>query len=181
MRRRLDLAASLIVKPKVLFLDEPTTGLDPRGRQEMWGVIQELVKGGVTLLLTTQYLEEADQLADEIAVIDHGKVIARGTSDALKKQVGGERLQIVVEHSHIAKTLEIVSRVSKNPATLDEGMRLISAPVSTGSAALIEALRELDGAGIHPLDVSLKRPSLDDVFMSLTGHVAEEIKEEAKK
>jgi ABC-2 type transport system ATP-binding protein len=181
MRRRLDLAASLIVKPKVLFLDEPTTGLDPRGRQEMWGVIQELVKGGVTLLLTTQYLEEADQLADEIAVIDHGKVIARGTSDALKKQVGGERLQSVVEQSHIAQTLEIVSRVSKNPASLDEGMRLISAPVSTGSAALIEALRELDGAGIHPLDVSLKRPSLDDVFMSLTGHVAEEAKEEAKK
>jgi ABC-2 type transport system ATP-binding protein len=143
----------------------------------MWGVIQELVKGGVTLLLTTQYLEEADQLADEIAVIDHGKVIARGTSDALKKQVGGERLQIVVEHSHISQTMEIVTRVSKNPATLDEGMRLIS----TGSAALIEALRELDGAGIHPLDVSLKRPSLDDVFMSLTGHVAEEIKEEKRK
>ncbi len=181
MRRRLDLAASLIVKPKVLFLDEPTTGLDPRGRQEMWGVIQELVKGGVTLLLTTQYLEEADQLADEIAVIDHGKVIARGTSDALKKQVGGERLQIVVEQNHIAQTVEIVTRVSKSQASVDEGLRLISAPVSTGSAALIEALRELDGAGIHPLDVSLKRPSLDDVFMSLTGHAAEEIKEEAKK
>ena len=104
MRRRLDLAASLIVKPKVLFLDEPTTGLDPRGRQEMWGVIQELVKGGVTLLLTTQYLEEADQLADEIAVIDTGKVIARGTSDALKKQVGGERLEVVVDQQHVANT-----------------------------------------------------------------------------
>jgi ABC-2 type transport system ATP-binding protein len=181
MRRRLDLAASLIVKPKVLFLDEPTTGLDPRGRQEMWGVIQELVKGGVTLLLTTQYLEEADQLADEIAVIDHGTVIARGTSDALKKQVGGERLQIVVDQNQISQTMEIVSRVSKNPASLDEGLRLISAPVSTGSTALIEALRELDGAGIQPLDVSLKRPSLDDVFMSLTGHAAEEIKEEVKK
>jgi ABC-2 type transport system ATP-binding protein len=181
MRRRLDLAASLIVKPKVLFLDEPTTGLDPRGRQEMWGVIQELVKDGVTLLLTTQYLDEADQLADEIAVIDHGKVIARGTSDVLKKQVGGERLQIVVDQSQITQTMEIVTRVSKSPASVDEGLRLISAPVSTGSAALIEALRELDSAGIHPLDVSLKRPSLDDVFMSLTGHVAEEIKEEVKK
>jgi ABC-2 type transport system ATP-binding protein len=173
MRRRLDLAASLIVKPKVLFLDEPTTGLDPRGRQEMWGVIQELVKGGVTLLLTTQYLEEADQLADEIAVIDTGKVIARGTSDALKKQVGGERLEVVVEQSHVAKTMEIVAAVSGHKATLDEGLRQISSPVSTGSAALFEVLKALDSAGIHALDVGLKRPSLDDVFLSLTGHAAE--------
>ena len=178
MRRRLDLAASLIVKPKVLFLDEPTTGLDPRGRQEMWSVIEELVKGGVTLLLTTQYLEEADQLADEIAVIDHGKVIARGTSDALKKQVGGERLEIVVETQNIAKTMEIVAAISGNKATLDEGLRMISAPVSTGATALIETLRSLDTAGIHPLDVGLKRPSLDDVFLSLTGHAAEEKVEE---
>jgi ABC-2 type transport system ATP-binding protein len=178
MRRRLDLAASLIVKPKVLFLDEPTTGLDPRGRQEMWGVIQELVKGGVTLLLTTQYLEEADQLADDIAVIDTGKVIARGTSDALKKQVGGERLEVVVEQAHVAKTMEIVAAVSAHKATLDEGLRLISSPVSTGSAALFEVLKALDSAGIHALDVGLKRPSLDDVFLSLTGHAAEEKKEE---
>jgi ABC-2 type transport system ATP-binding protein len=178
MRRRLDLAASLIVKPKVLFLDEPTTGLDPRGRQEMWSVIEELVKGGVTLLLTTQYLEEADQLADEIAVIDHGKVIARGTSDVLKKQVGGERLEIVVESHNITKTMEIVANISGNKATLDEGLRMISAPVSTGATALIETLRSLDSSGIHPLDVSLKRPSLDDVFLSLTGHAAEEKKEE---
>jgi ABC-2 type transport system ATP-binding protein len=178
MRRRLDLAASLIVKPKVLFLDEPTTGLDPRGRQEMWGVIQELVKGGVTLLLTTQYLEEADQLADEIAVIDTGKVIARGTSDALKKQVGGERLEVVVESAHIAKTMQIVAAVSGLTPTLDEGLRMISAPVSTGATALIETLRSLDLAGIHPLVVSLNRPSLDYVFLSLTGHAAEEKKEE---
>ena len=178
MRRRLDLAASLIVKPKVLFLDEPTTGLDPRGRQEMWSVIEELVKGGVTLLLTTQYLEEADQLADEIAVIDHGKVIARGTSDALKKQVGGERLEIVVETQNIAKTMEVVAAISGNKASLDEGLRMISAPVSTGATALIETLRSLDTAGIHPLDVGLKRPSLDDVFLSLTGHAAEEKVEE---
>jgi ABC-2 type transport system ATP-binding protein len=182
MRRRLDLAASLIVKPKVLFLDEPTTGLDPRGRQEMWSVIEELVKGGVTLLLTTQYLEEADQLADEIAVIDHGKVIARGTSDVLKKQVGGERLEIVVESQNIAKTMEVVASVSGNKAILDEGLRMISAPVSTGATALIETLRSLDAAGIHPLDVGLKRPSLDDVFLSLTGHAAEEkIEVEATK
>ena len=172
MRRRLDLAASLIVQPKVLFLDEPTTGLDPRGRQEMWEVIQELVKGGVTLLLTTQYLEEADQLADEIAVIDHGKVIARGTSDALKKQVGGERLEITVENNDINKTQEIVSRISTSAIHTD--VRTISAPVSTGSIALMEALRALDEAKIHPLDIALKRPSLDDVFLSLTGHVAEE-------
>jgi ABC-2 type transport system ATP-binding protein len=172
MRRRLDLAASLIVQPKVLFLDEPTTGLDPRGRQEMWEVIQELVKGGVTLLLTTQYLEEADQLADEIAVIDHGKVIARGTSDALKKEVGGERLEITVENADITKTQEIVSRISTSAIHTD--VRTISAPVSTGSVALMEALRALDEAKIHPLDIALKRPSLDDVFLSLTGHVAEE-------
>jgi ABC-2 type transport system ATP-binding protein len=179
MRRRLDLAASLIVKPKVLFLDEPTTGLDPRGRQEMWGVIQELVKGGVTLLLTTQYLEEADQLADEIAVIDTGKVIARGTSDALKKQVGGERLEVVVESQHVAKTMEIVEEISGVKPALDEGLRQISAPVSTGSQALFEVLKSLDSNGIHALDVGLKRPSLDDVFLSLTGHSAE-AKEETK-
>ena len=183
MRRRLDLAASLIVQPKVLFLDEPTTGLDPRGRQEMWEVIEELVKGGVTLLLTTQYLEEADQLADDIVVIDRGKVIARGTSDALKKQIGGEQLEVVVDLHNIAATLEIVARVSGAKPSLDEGLRRISAPVTTGATALIEVLRSLDSAGIHPLDIALKRPSLDDVFMSLTGHIAEDtsLEEEPKK
>ena len=174
MRRRLDLAASLIVKPKVLFLDEPTTGLDPRGRMEMWGVIEELVKGGVTLLLTTQYLEEADQLADEIAVIDHGKVIARGTSDALKSQVGGERLEVTVESQQIAETTAIIESISGNKAIVDQSLRTITAPVSTGSKALMDVLRALDAAAIHPLDVGLKRPSLDDVFMALTGHVEEE-------
>ena len=176
MRRRLDLAASLIVKPKVLFLDEPTTGLDPRGRQDMWGVIEELVKDGVTLLLTTQYLEEADQLADEIAVIDHGRVIARGSSDDLKRQVGGERLEIVVEQEHLSATARIVEKISGSKVAIDEGLRRISAPVSTGATALIEALRAFDSEGIHPLDIGLKRPSLDDVFLALTGHVAEEEK-----
>jgi ABC-2 type transport system ATP-binding protein len=160
-------------------LDEPTTGLDPRGRQDMWGVIQDLVKGGVTLLLTTQYLEEADQLADEIAVIDHGTVIARGTSDALKKQVGGERLEITVENEDISVAQEIVARVSGNTTHLD--LRTISAPVLTGSVALMDTLRALDEAKIHPLDIGLKRPSLDDVFLSLTGHVAEETVQEPIK
>ena len=178
MRRRLDLAASLIVKPKILFLDEPTTGLDPRGRQEMWGVIDGLVKDGTTLLLTTQYLEEADQLADDIAVIDHGTVIARGTSDQLKRQVGGERLEIVAESQDLKKVTEIVEKVSGGKASVDEGSRQVSAPVTTGSKALIEAARSLDESGIHPLDIGLKRPSLDDVFIALTGHVAEEKKEE---
>ena len=182
MRRRLDLAASLIVRPKVLFLDEPTTGLDPRGRQEMWGVIEELVKDGVTLLLTTQYLEEADQLADEIVVIDYGKVIARGTSDALKKQVGGERLEVIVEQAQISAAVEILQRVSGATASIDEGLRKITAPVSSGSTALVEVLRAMDTSDIHPLDIALKRPSLDDVFMSLTGHAAEDqVVEVAKK
>jgi len=173
MRRRLDLAASLIVRPKVLFLDEPTTGLDPRGRQEMWGVINSLVDSGVTLLLTTQYLEEADQLADDIAVIDHGKVIARGSADELKRQVGGERLEIVVEQEHLDAVREIVSKISHS-VSVDQDLRQVSAPVSTGTKALIEAVKALDDAGIHPLDLGLKRPSLDDVFLALTGHPAEE-------
>jgi ABC-2 type transport system ATP-binding protein len=177
MRRRLDLAASLIVRPKVLFLDEPTTGLDPRGRQDMWSVIQELVTGGVTVLLTTQYLDEADQLADDIAVIDRGTVIARGSSDALKTQVGGEKLEITVENIDIAKTQEIVTRVSGHSAYVST--RTVSAPVVNGSRDLMEALRALDEAKIHPLDIGLRRPSLDDVFLSLTGHVAEEVNEEA--
>lgn len=178
MRRRLDLAASLIVRPKILFLDEPTTGLDPRGRQEMWGVIDSLVKDGTTLLLTTQYLEEADQLADDIAVIDHGTVIARGTSDQLKRQVGGERLEIVAESQDLKKVTEIVERVSGGKALVEESARQVSAPVTSGSKALIEAARSLDDAGIHPLDIGLKRPSLDDVFIALTGHAAEDKKEE---
>jgi ABC-2 type transport system ATP-binding protein len=144
----------------------------------MWGVIDSLVKDGTTLLLTTQYLEEADQLADDIAVIDHGTVIARGTSDQLKRQVGGERLEIVVESQDLKKATEIVERVSGGKALVEESARQVSAPVTTGSKALIEAARSLDDAGIHPLDIGLKRPSLDDVFIVLTGHAAEDKKEE---
>ena len=176
MRRRLDLAASLIVKPKVLFLDEPTTGLDPRGRQDMWNIIKELVSDGTTLLLTTQYLEEADQLADEIAVIDTGKVIARGTSDHLKREIGGEHLEVTVAAKDVSKAMEIIERISGNKPKLDDGLNSISAPVSTGTAALIEVINGLTAVGINPLDLGLKRPSLDDVFLALTGHKAEENK-----
>lgn len=173
MRRRLDLAASLIIRPKVLFLDEPTTGLDPRGRMEMWGVIEDLVREGVTLLLTTQYLEEADQLADDIVVIDQGKVIARGTSDQLKDKVGGERIEIVVAQANLVQAKEVIERVTHGEATVDQGMRRISVPVPDGTQSLIAVIREFDSAGIHALDLALKRPSLDDVFLSLTGHIAE--------
>lgn len=176
MRRRLDLAASLIVKPKVLFLDEPTTGLDPRGRQDMWSIIKELVSDGTTLLLTTQYLEEADQLADEIAVIDTGKVIARGTSDHLKREIGGEHLEVTGAAKDVSKAMEIIERISGNKPKLDDGLNSISAPVSTGTAALIEVINGLTAVGINPLDLGLKRPSLDDVFLALTGHKAEENK-----
>ena len=177
MRRRLDLAASLIVHPKILFLDEPTTGLDPRGRKEMWGVIKGLVEEGTTLLLTTQYLEEADQLADEIVVVDHGKVIARGTADSLKREIGGERLEVVVELTDLAKCKEIITKVASGKLNVEEDLGRVSAPVSTGTRALIDAARQLDENSIHPLDIGLKRPSLDDVFIALTGHVAEETAE----
>ena len=179
MRRRLDLAASLIIHPKVLFLDEPTTGLDPRGRMEMWGVIEGLVKEGVTLLLTTQYLEEADQLADDIVVIDRGRVIAQGSSDQLKNQVGGERLEIVVSESDLTASQEIVNRISQGTSNIDLGLRKISVPVIDGTQSLISVIREFDAAGIHALDLALKRPSLDDVFMALTGHAAEEVESES--
>ena len=182
MRRRLDLAASLIIRPKVLFLDEPTTGLDPRGRMEMWGVIEDLVREGVTLLLTTQYLEEADQLADDIVVIDRGRVIARGSSDHLKDQVGGERIEIVVSEENITSAREIIERVTHGHAMVDQGLRKISVPVLDGTQSLISVIREFDAVGIHALDLALKRPSLDDVFLSLTGHIAEvEAPEESGK
>ena len=175
MRRRLDLAASLIIKPRVLFLDEPTTGLDPRGRQEMWGVIEGLVSEGVTLLLTTQYLEEADQLADKIAVVDQGRVIAEGTSDELKARVGGERVEVIVAESDIARTQEVLRRVSGAEPSVDQGLRKVSALASEGSQTLVALLRELDNQKIHPLDLALKRPSLDDVFLSLTGHATADL------
>ncbi|MEV7585775.1 ATP-binding cassette domain-containing protein [Streptomyces erythrochromogenes] len=179
MRRRLDLAAALVVSPPVMFMDEPTTGLDPRNRQQLWGIIQELVAGGTTLLLTTQYLEEADHLADDICVVDHGKVIARGTSDELKARTGGERVEVVVhERARIAEAREVLAGFGKGETTVEEHTRKLTVPVSGGAKLLAEVIRELDGRGIEIDDIGLRRPTLDDVFISLTGHAAEREAEE---
>ncbi|MEU6854427.1 ATP-binding cassette domain-containing protein [Actinacidiphila alni] len=178
MRRRLDLAAALVVSPPVMFMDEPTTGLDPRNRQQLWEVIQELVAGGTTLLLTTQYLEEADHLAHDICVIDHGKVIARGTSDQLKAQTGGERVEVVVhERDRIADAARALTGFGKGDAKIEEHQRKITVPVTGGAKLLAEVIRELDTQGIEIDDIGLRRPTLDDVFISLTGHAAEQDKD----
>ncbi|WP_456826705.1 ATP-binding cassette domain-containing protein [Cellulomonas sp. P5_E12] len=174
MRRRLDLAGALVADPPIIFLDEPTTGLDPRGRTEMWEVIQNLVAGGTTLLLTTQYLEEADLLADDIVVIDHGKIIAQGTADQLKMQVGGERLELTVrDPARLLDARDLLEPLGVGKAGLDEGRRTLLMPISGGAQVLTEALRVLDNAGIGIDDVGLRRPTLDDVFLSLTGRSAE--------
>ncbi|WP_234430747.1 ATP-binding cassette domain-containing protein [Streptomyces sp. NRRL F-4489] len=174
MRRRLDLAAALVVSPPVMFMDEPTTGLDPRNRQALWDVIQELVAGGTTLLLTTQYLEEADRLAHDICVVDHGRVIARGTSDQLKARTGGERIEVVVhEPGQLAAAREVLDAVAKGEGTADPHTRRLTVPVTGGARLLAEVIRELDGRGVEIDDIGLRRPTLDDVFIALTGHAAE--------
>ncbi|MEU5266005.1 ATP-binding cassette domain-containing protein [Amycolatopsis sp. NPDC021455] len=181
MRRRLDLAGALVAEPAVVVLDEPTTGLDPGGRLDTWAVIKELVADGTTVLLTTQYLEEADQLADSIVVIDHGRVIARGTADELKAQTGGERLELVVASAaDLPATLDVLREVGTGEPSGDDHTRRAEILVDTGPKALIEALRRLDGQGITVQDVGLHRPTLDDVFLSLTGHGAVSTEEETK-
>ncbi|WP_405723939.1 ATP-binding cassette domain-containing protein [Streptomyces sp. NBC_01537] len=181
MRRRLDLAAALVVRPPVMFMDEPTTGLDPRNRMALWDVIQDLVAGGTTLLLTTQYLEEADRLAHDICVIDHGKVIARGTSDQLKAQTGGERVEVVVhERDDLAPATEVLRGFGKGELKVQDHTRQITVPVTGGAKLLAEVIRELDTRGIEIDDIGLRRPTLDDVFISLTGHAAELKEEESE-
>lgn len=186
MRRRLDLGASLIARPRVLFLDEPTTGLDPRTRLDLWGTIRQLVKEGTSILLTTQYLEEADELADKIAVIDHGKVIAEGTSDQLKRRMGGDLIEFtLVNPANNSKAITAVSSIANKPPTFDEQTLTITVPVKDGSTALTEVVRALDSANVKPASLSLHRPSLDDVFLELTGKKIEtddpDSREKAKK
>ncbi len=176
MRRRLDLGASLLGRPRLLILDEPTTGLDPRTRIELWDFIRDLVRGGTTLLLTTQYLEEADELADRIVVIDKGKVIANGTSDELKQRLGGDVLDVKVRnHADLSRTVETLNGIGADKPQLDERNNRITIAVGQGAGVdvLLAAARKIDDAGIVIDDLGVRRPSLDDVFLSLTGHIAE--------
>jgi ABC-2 type transport system ATP-binding protein len=175
MRRRLDLAAALVANPDVLFLDEPTTGLDPRSRIQMWQTIQELVAIGSTVLLTTQYMEEADRLADDILVVDRGHGIAHGTPDQLKTQLGGERVEAVLADSaDLAPAQTILAGLCLGDVRVDEQDRSLTAAVTNGANTLQQVLLRFADANIHVVDVGLRRPTLDDVFLTLTGHAAEE-------
>jgi ABC-2 type transport system ATP-binding protein len=183
MQRRLDLAASLVGRPQVLFLDEPTTGLDPRSRLGMWDIIRSLVAGGTTTLLTTQYLDEADELADEIVVIDHGLVIAAGTAEELKSRVGGDVLEFhVPDRSRISDAISAIAKIGEGEPHADSQTGVVGVGVGgRGSDALIDAVRGLDAAGVRTQGLALRRPSLDDVFLALTGHAAEEEPQEKRR
>ena len=181
MRRRLDLACALTGRPRLLFLDEPTTGLDPRSRLAMWDVIRERVREGATVLLTTQYLEEADELAHVIAVVDTGKIIASGTADQLKAKIGGERIEVVVhDAAGIPRAAELLGRDCEGECTIDERQRRLTVPAKGGAPRLLAVLRDLDAAGIAIDDIGLRRPTLDDVFLTLTGHAADQPAKETK-
>jgi ABC-2 type transport system ATP-binding protein len=174
MRRRLDLAASLVARPSILFLDEPTTGLDLPSRMVTWDAVRGLAATGTTVLLTTQHLDEADVLADRIAVVDRGRVIAEGTSAQLKAKVGGERVQVTVApQSDLAAARDVLGRHADGPAQVDTPARTVEAPVTNGARRMPEIVRDLDAAGVLLDDLGIRRPSLDDVFLILTGHTAE--------
>jgi len=177
MRRRLDVAASMVGRPKVLFLDEPTTGIDPRSRMNLWTLIQDLVVGGTTILLTTQYLDEADQLAARIGVIDDGRLIAQGTPEELKDTLGGAFLELAIADTHRARGMEVLKAIEGEEPIFEAGSQRITVAAQRGSQTLLDAVRRLDEAGIAPEDITLRKPTLDDAFLALTGRVTEEAAE----